>query len=174
MVGVDASFCFYLGCVPTKHELKYSHLSFIPQRRNTLIPSGKPSRCFSGVLDLYQSAKLAAVAFWGISPGALGAGAMKRRFLIVVCFCGMWWLQGFYLIVLGGEAWGTATGEDDGPRLRVLALVLLLMIEYILEQSLFPCVVCVLRCWAFVAGTWGKIGVMSLDLKERFCKGYFG
>lgn len=63
---------------------------------------------------------------------------MKRRFLIVVCFCGMWWLQAFYLIILGGEAWGTATGEDDGPRPEVLALVLLLMIECILEQSLFP------------------------------------
>ncbi|PTB56565.1 hypothetical protein M431DRAFT_381554 [Trichoderma harzianum CBS 226.95] len=69
----------------------------------------------SGPLPICQAR---GCGFWGISPGALGAGAMKRRFLIVVCFCGMWWLQAFYLIVLGGEAWGTATGEDDGPRPR--------------------------------------------------------
>lgn len=112
----------------------------------------------------------------GDQSRSFGGGSYERGGSLSWCAfagCGGFKLFTFLLNSFRGEAWDTATGEDDGPRPVVLALVLFLRIEYILEQSLFACVVCVLRCWAFVAGTWGKIGVMSLDLKERFCKGYF-
>lgn len=112
------------------------------------------------------------MAFWGQSR-SFGGGSYEEAVPYRGVLLRDVVASSFLLSNFKGEAWGTATGEDDGPRPMVLTLVLLLMIEYILEQSLFPCVVCFLRCWAFVAGPWGKIGVMSLDLKERFCKGYF-